>query len=111
VATEPVAGYLLEQAGIEDLTPAGFVEQSESDAGPSVLVRQQTVDLITTGRVGLLVRGAQTEDPVTQELVSAADVAHLPTVAIDETLPEGVTTYVAFAQMAIRALEKAAGTT
>ena len=108
VATEPVAGYLLQAIGIEDVTPEGYVEQSESDAGPSALVRRQTVDVITSGRASLLVRGAQTEDQVSHQLELAAESRGIPEVEISETLPAGVTTYTGFAEKALSAFADAA---
>ena len=101
VATEPVAGYLLRAMGIDDLTPAGYVEQSESDAGPSARVRKETVDVITSGRAKLLVRGAQTEDQVSRQLEDAARSRDIPAVEVAETLPGGVSTYQGFAEKAI----------
>jgi zinc/manganese transport system substrate-binding protein len=109
VATEPVAGYLLKAIGIIDLTPAGYVEQSESDAGPSALVRKETVGVLTSGRARMLVRGAQTEDQVSNQLEGAAKSRNLPEVEVAETLPEGVTTYQAFAERALTAFADAAG--
>jgi zinc/manganese transport system substrate-binding protein len=109
VATEPIAGYLLQEIGIADVTPPGYVEQSESDAGPSALVRQQTVDVIESGRAKLLVRGAQTEDQVSLRLEVAAQTHHVPEVEIAETLPDGVTTYRGFARRAVAAFADAAG--
>jgi zinc/manganese transport system substrate-binding protein len=109
VATEPIAGYLLQEIGIRDVTPPGYVEQSESDAGPSALVRQQTVDVIASGRAKLLVRDAQTEDQVSLRLEVAARTRHVPEVQIAETLPDGITTYRGFAQSALAAFADAAG--
>jgi zinc/manganese transport system substrate-binding protein len=109
VATEPVAGYLLKAMGIVDLTPAGYVEQSESDAGPSALVRKETVGVLTSGRARMLVRGAQTEDQVSNQLEDAAKSRNLPEVEVAETLPEGVMTYEAFAERALTAFAAAAG--
>jgi zinc/manganese transport system substrate-binding protein len=111
VATEPVAGYLMQAIGIDDLTPAGYVEQSESDAGPSALVRKQTVDVITSGRAKLLVRGAQTEDQVSRQLEMAAQGRDIPSVEVAETLPDGGTTYQNFAEKALAAFANAAGAT
>jgi len=111
VATEPVAGYLLEAMGIEDLTPSGYVEQSESDAGPSALVRKETVDVITSGRAKLLVRGAQTEDQVSRQLEDAAQSRDIPAVEVAETLPDGVTSYRGFAEKAITDFAAAARAT
>lgn len=111
VATEPVAGYLLQAIGIDDLTPSGYVEQSESDAGPSARVRKETGDLITSGRAKLLVRGAQTEDQVSRQLEVAAQSRGIPLVEVAETLPDGVTTYQGFAEEAIADFAAAARAT
>lgn len=108
VATEPVAGYLLQAIGIADVTPTGYVEQSESDAGPSALVRKQTVDVITSGRARMLVRGAQTEDPVSRLLEVAAQSRHIPEVEVSETFPDGITTYAGFVEKALAAFADAA---
>ena len=111
MATEPVAGYLLRAMGIDDLTPTGYVEQSESDAGPSALVRKETVDVITSGRAKLLVRGAQTEDQVSRQLEDAAQSRDIPAVEVAETLPDGFSTYQGFAEKAITDFAAAAGAT
>jgi zinc/manganese transport system substrate-binding protein len=108
VATEPVAGYLLQEIGIADVTPPDYVAQSESDAGPSALVRQQTIDVIASGRARLLVLGAQTEDQVSRRLDIAAQARRIPEVEIAETLPDGVTTYRGFAEKALAAFADAA---
>lgn len=47
IATEPVAGYLLEDMKIKNITPDEFVEQSETEAGPSTKVVHETTDLLT----------------------------------------------------------------
>jgi zinc/manganese transport system substrate-binding protein len=108
LAAEPVSGYLLQSIGIRDVTPTGFVEQSESDAGPSARARKDALDTISSGHVDMLVLNAQTEDPVSRELETAATTAHIPVVNVSETLPEGVTTYRAFADVALSAFAAAA---
>ncbi|WP_252893429.1 metal ABC transporter solute-binding protein, Zn/Mn family [Mobiluncus curtisii] len=50
LATEPLANYLLEDAGIHDLTPEEYVEQSETESGPSVKTQADTKALITDGK-------------------------------------------------------------
>jgi zinc/manganese transport system substrate-binding protein len=96
VATEPVAGYLLTDMGIKNITPDAFVEQAETDAGPSVKVINDTSQLLTTHKAGLLVVNGQTSDDVTKKLQAAAASAKLPSVGVTETFPEGVTTYSQF---------------
>lgn len=89
VATEPVAVYLLEDVGLENVTPDEFAESLEEgiDVPPTVL--QQTLDLISADSIALLAYNAQTSDPVTDRLRQAADTAGVPVVSLTETLPEG----------------------
>lgn len=96
VATEPVAGYLMEELGIRDLTPEGFVEQSEAPAGPSVKVVEEMRTALRSGQVDLLVLNAQTQDPISDDLRADAESANVPVVEVDETLPGDVTTYAGF---------------
>ncbi len=96
VATEPVVGYLLEDMGIKNITPEAFVEQAETDAGPSVKVINETTQLLTTKKAGLLVVNGQTADDVTKKLQAAAKQGQVPSVGVHETFPEGVSTYTQF---------------
>lgn len=96
VATEPVAGYLLTDMGIKNITPEQFVEQAETDAGPSVKVINETTQLLTTKKAGLLVVNGQTSDDVTKQLQAAAKKVDVPNVGVTETFPEGVTSYSQF---------------
>ncbi|TDV40736.1 metal ABC transporter solute-binding protein, Zn/Mn family [Actinophytocola oryzae] len=94
VATEPVAHYLLEAAGITDVTPPAFSEAVEEETDPPVVAVADTTDLITNKRVSALVNNAQTETNVTDRLIDAAKSAGVPVVDVRETLPQGVTDYV-----------------
>jgi len=94
VATEPVAKYLLDAAGLTDATPPEFAEAIEEETDPAVEVVGRTTDLITGKRVAALVNNAQTETAVTDTLADAAARAGVPVVSVTETLPEGVTDYV-----------------
>lgn len=107
VATEPVAGYLLETMGVKDITPPEFVEQSETDAGPSVQLVNETVGLISDKKAGLLLLNGQTEDAVSQKLQQAADTAHVPVAKVYETFPAGVDNYLDFMGQAIDSLSAA----
>jgi zinc/manganese transport system substrate-binding protein len=94
VSTEPVAHYLLETAGMTDVTPQAFSEAVEEETDPPVLAVADTTDLITNKRIVALVNNDQTETNVTNQLISAAKKAKIPVINVSETLPQGVTGYV-----------------
>ncbi|HEY0450541.1 metal ABC transporter solute-binding protein, Zn/Mn family [Actinophytocola sp.] len=94
VATEPVAHYLLNAAGLTDVTPPKFSEAIEQETDPSVAVVAETTQLISGKQVAVLVNNAQTETPITNSLSDAAAKAGIPVVQVTETLPQGVTGYV-----------------
>ncbi|WP_083043717.1 metal ABC transporter solute-binding protein, Zn/Mn family [Mycolicibacterium elephantis] len=89
VATEPVAHYLLANAGITDKTPAGFSNAVEEDADPSPADLAAMLDLIENREVSALLFNPQTETGVTKQLRDAATRAGVPVVTVTETLPEG----------------------
>lgn len=107
VATEPVAQYLLADAGIEDATPQAYSNAIEGETDVPVAVQQQVFKLVDDGSVSIVVNNPQTQTPVTRQLVGKADRANVPVVEIGETLPEGVTEYVAWVSASIDALEAA----
>ncbi len=89
VATEPVAHYLLANAGIADKTPEGFANAIEEDTDPSPADLADMLDLINGHHVSALLYNPQTETPVTKQLRDAAERASVPVVNVTETLPEG----------------------
>ena len=95
-ATEPVIGYLLADMGIKDVTPKAYVVQSETDAGVSVKVLNDSKSLLSNKQVGLLVVNAQTEDATSKQLITLAKALAVPVVAVYETFPDGVTSYTQF---------------
>ena len=95
-ATEPVIEYLLADMGIKDVTPKAYVAQSETDAGVSVKVLNDSKSLLSNKQVGLLVVNAQTEDATSKQLITLAKASTVPVVAVYETLPDGVTSYTQF---------------
>jgi len=94
VATEPVAKYLLDAAGLTDATPPAFSEAVEEETDPPIVAVADTTDLITNKQVVALLNNDQTETAVTNQLVDAANAAGVPIVDVSETLPPGVTDYV-----------------
>jgi zinc/manganese transport system substrate-binding protein len=86
-ATEPVAHYLLANAGITDKTPAGFAAAIEQDTDPSPADVAAMLDLLRAHQVSVLLYNSQTETPVTKQIRDAATAAAIPIVDITETLP------------------------
>ena len=89
VATEPVAHYLLVNAGITDKTPQGFSSAVEEDADPAPADLAAMLDLINTHQVSALLFNPQTQTAVTKQIQDAAQRASVPVVTVTETLPNG----------------------
>lgn len=87
--TEPVPLYLLESAGLENVTPAEFSEAIEEGTDAPALVLQDVVALVSDGSVAFLAYNEQTVGPQTQEVLDAANDAGTPVVSFTELLPEG----------------------
>ncbi len=104
VATEPVAKYLLDAAGMTDVTPADFSEAIEEETDPPIAAVADTMDLVSGKQVVALVNNAQTETNVTDQLNNAAKTAGVPIVDVSETLPPGVTDYVEWMTKQVGAL-------
>jgi zinc/manganese transport system substrate-binding protein len=107
VATEPVAKYLLDAAGLTDVTPPDFSEAIEEETDPPVVAVADTTDLITNKKVVALINNDQTESAVTNQLKAAAATGRLPVVDVSETLPPGVTDYVEWMTKQLGALSGA----
>ena len=90
IATEPLPGYLLQDAGLHDETPQAFTEAIDagSDAAPAVL--NDTLGLVKGGDVKLLAFNKQTSTGQTERLRSAAGDAGKPVVEFTETIPDGL---------------------
>ncbi len=87
--TEPVPLYLLEDAGLENETPAEYTAAIEEDADVPPAVLKAAVDLVASRSVRLLAYNTQTEGPQTVALKKAAETAGVPVVNFSETLPDG----------------------
>ena len=87
--TEIVAGWLLEDCGLDNRTPAEFSEAIEEGTDVPVRVLQETLDLMSDDAVRVLIYNEQTSGPQTDQLVEAAEDAGVPIVTVRETLPEG----------------------
>jgi zinc/manganese transport system substrate-binding protein len=90
IATEPVAYYLLRNAGITDRTPAGFASAVEEGDDPAPADVAAMLDLVSGHQVSVLLFNPQTETAATEQIQDAARRASLPVVTVTETLPSGV---------------------
>jgi zinc/manganese transport system substrate-binding protein len=93
LATEPVAHYLLDTAGVEDVTPESFSAAVENETDIPAAALADVTRLIEQKQVTALVNNAQTENAGTQRVVDQAKAAGVPIAEVTETLPEGVTGY------------------
>ncbi|MBB5853412.1 zinc/manganese transport system substrate-binding protein [Amycolatopsis umgeniensis] len=104
VATEPVAHYLLDSAKVTDATPPAFAEAVEAEQDVPAAALNQVKQLISGKQVKALVNNAQTTTPVTQQVVGDAKSAGIAVVDVTETLPQGVTDYIAWMTKSVDAL-------
>jgi zinc/manganese transport system substrate-binding protein len=109
VVTEPVPHYLLEAAGVQDVTPVEFSQAIENQTDVPVAALSATTALITGKQVTALVNNSQTENSVTQQLVGQANAAGVPVVGVTETLPAGVSGYLDWMTKQVDALSAALG--
>ena len=104
--TEPVPVYLVQAAGLENVTPEKFSEAVEEgqDVAPATLL--ESLDLVKAGEVSVVITNTQTGGAETQQIVDEADGLGIPVIAFSETLPEGQT-YISWMQANIEALSAA----
>lgn len=110
VATEPVAFYLLRNAGLTDRTPPGFASAIEEGDDPSPADVAAVLDLINSRQVAALLFNPQTETAATKQLEDAARKATVPIVTVTENLPEGAD-YLTWQRQTVEQLADALQTT
>lgn len=91
IATEPVAHYLVEAAGLEDITPEEFVHATEAENDPSPESVAQLQDALNSHQAAAVVFNPQTESAVTKQVRDTAQRDQIPVVNMTETLPRGKT--------------------
>ncbi len=87
--TEPVPVYLLEAAGLENVTPNGYSEAIEEGSDVSIAVLNEMMNLMEDDSLAFLAYNEQTESPQTLAVRDAADEAGVEIVNFTETVPEG----------------------
>jgi zinc/manganese transport system substrate-binding protein len=90
VSSEPVADYLIDALGFENLTPSEFSQaiEEETDLSPKVLLEVQ--ELLKNKLVKLFVVNSQTGSSQIDSLVTLAKDNGIAVVEMSELLPEGI---------------------
>jgi zinc/manganese transport system substrate-binding protein len=89
--TEPVPGYLLDAAGLENLAPVGFTHAIEEGTEPTPQAVAAMDGLMTEKHVKVLLYNSQAVSPITARVQALARAAHIPVVGVTETLPPKLT--------------------
>jgi zinc/manganese transport system substrate-binding protein len=86
--TEPVAGYLLDAAGLNNLAPGSFTRAIANGTEPPPQAVAAMDALIAKHRVRVLLYNSQAVSPITKRVREAAAKARIPVVGVTETLPQ-----------------------
>jgi zinc/manganese transport system substrate-binding protein len=108
LATEPVAHYLVLNAGLTDKTPPGFSSAVEEGHDPAPADVAAMLDLINGHQVAALLFNPQTESAATNQIADAARSAGVPVVQVTETLPAG-TDYLTWQRQTVEQLSSQLG--
>ena len=106
--TEPLAYYLLTDAGLSDATPAGFSAAMEAGEDVSPLLLKRLTDGLQHGDYALLALNTQTSGAQTDKVRSVAEAAGVPVLSMTETLPEGQN-YISWMESNVHELEVSLG--
>jgi zinc/manganese transport system substrate-binding protein len=85
--TEPVPGYLVTAAGLQNVAPNSFTRSIEDGTEPSPSSVSAMTSLIAQHRIRVLLYNGQAVSPITARLRAKAEGAGIPVVAVSETLP------------------------
>ncbi|WP_258345303.1 metal ABC transporter solute-binding protein, Zn/Mn family [Saccharopolyspora gregorii] len=88
IVTEPVAHYLVEAAGLTDITPQSFVNSVEDGNDPSAASVAEIQNAVNSKQAAAVIYNPQTESPVTESVREGAEQNRTPVVEMTETLPQ-----------------------
>jgi zinc/manganese transport system substrate-binding protein len=103
--TEPVADYMLEAAGIENLTPFTMQADVMNDADPAPQAVALQESFFTDGEADAFVYNQQVTDSITEKFLGTAAANDVPVVGVYETMPTGYT-YQRWMEAELKALEE-----
>jgi zinc/manganese transport system substrate-binding protein len=105
--TEPVADYMLQAAGADNLTPFRFQADIMNGVDPSPQDVSLQDSLFAQHKVKVFVYNQQVTDTLTQTFISDAHAAHIPVIGVYETMPTPGFTYQSWMLAEVNALQKA----
>ena len=106
--TEPVADYMLEAAGVENLTPFTMQADIMNDADPAPQAVALQESFFSEGKADAFVYNQQVTDSITEKFLGSAADHGVPVVGVYETMPTGYT-YQRWMEAELKALEEAVG--
>ena len=105
--TEPVADYMLQAIGADNLTPFAFQADIMNGTDPSAQDVAAERSLFTQHKVKVFVYNQQVTDSLTESFVSLAQANGIPVVGVYETMPAPGYNYQSWMLAEVQALQKA----
>ena len=105
--TEPVADYMLEAVGADNLTPFAFQADIMNGTDPSAQNVAVERSLFTQHKVKVFVYNQQVTDSLTDSFISLAKANGVPVVGVYETMPAPGYDYQSWMVAEVQALQKA----
>jgi zinc/manganese transport system substrate-binding protein len=107
--TEPVADYVLEAAGIRNLTPFSMQADIMNGTDPAPQDVSLQNGLFSAHKVKIFVHNQQVTSTITESFVKAAKAQKIPVVGVYETMPVPGYDYQSWMLAEVKALERAVG--
>ncbi len=105
--TEPVADYLLQEAGMKIMTPPSFELSVMNDTDPSPQDEAVEENLLKNRKVSVFVYNAQVTDPLTKALLALARAHSVRILPVYELMPTSAKSYQAWMLNVTNDLERA----
>jgi zinc/manganese transport system substrate-binding protein len=105
--TEPVADYMLQAAGTDNLTPWAFQADIMNGTDPSAQDVAIERSLFTQHKVKVFLYNQQVTDSLTESFITLAQQNGIPVVGVYETMPVPGYDYQSWMLAEVQALQKA----
>ncbi len=105
--TEPVADYMLQAIGADNLTPFAFQADIMNGTDPSAQDVAVERSLFTQHKVKVFVYNQQVTDSLTESFITLAQANGIPVVGVYETMPTPGFDYQSWMLAEVQALQKA----
>ena len=105
--TEPVADYLLQAAGTDNMTPWAFQAAVMNGTDPSAQDVAVQKSLFTDHKVKIFLYNQQVTDTLTQSYINLAHANGIPVVGVYETMPTPGYDYQSWMLAEVHAMDKA----